>query len=130
MYIVCYFHKKIALTAIVTLQIYIVLFRGNSPSKLIFISINFFKVSIRFVENNIQRMYTINFYIFWVFYRNISIVGNNNIFVWLFVYFNIIWIKTFYIDNTIKKVECVTFYVYIFDFVTWDWFIFLIRNFL
>ena len=32
--------------------------------------------------------------------------------------FNIIWIKKVYIDNVIKKVLCVVFYVYIFDFIT------------
>ena len=47
-----------------------------------------------------------------------SNVVNKNIFVSIFIYFNIIWIKLFYIDNIIEKVQCVFFYVYIFDFIT------------
>ena len=45
-----------------------------------------------------------------------------NIFVWIFIYFNIIWIKNFYIDNIIKKVVSIVFYIYIFDFITYFWF--------
>ena len=34
------------------------------------------------------------------------------------MYFNIIWIKFFYIDNIIKKVVCMVFYVYILKILT------------
>ena len=57
-----------------------------------------FKVSIHVSENKVQRIYTINFWIFWTFYRHISSRVNKNIFVWLFIYFNIIHIKIFHID--------------------------------
>ena len=42
------------------------------------------------------------------------------------IYFTIIWIKNVYIDNTIKKVVCVAFNVYMFDFITLFLFLFLI----
>ena len=41
-----------------------------------------------------------------------------NIFVWIFIYFNIIRIKKFYVDDIIEKVVCSVFYNYIFDFIT------------
>ena len=43
---------------------------------------------------------------------------NKNIFVLLFVYFNIIWIKIFDIDDIIEKVVCVVLYAFMFDFIT------------
>ena len=48
-------------------------------------------------------MCTINFPEFRIFDRHISNIVNNNIFVWLFIYFNVIRIKTLYIDNIIPK---------------------------
>ena len=36
----------------------------------------------------------------------------------LYEYFNIIWIKIFYIDNIMEKEVCVVFYIYIFCFIT------------
>ena len=36
----------------------------------------------------------------------------------VFIYFNIISIKTFYIENIIEKGLCSFFYIYIFDFTT------------
>ena len=36
----------------------------------------------------------------------------------VFIYFNIISIKTFYIENIIEKGLCSFFYIYIFDFIT------------
>ena len=54
------------------------------------------------------------FYVFRIFYRHISNLVNNNIFTWLFIYFNIIWIKIFYTDNIIEKVVCAVFlYLYL-----------------
>ena len=35
-----------------------------------------------------------------------------------FIYFNIIWIKIFDIDNIIEKVVCVVLYAFMFDFIT------------
>ena len=49
-------------------------------------------------------------YSFNVVYENIS--------VWLFVYFDIFWIKIFYVDNIIEKVVCSVFYDHIFDYIT------------
>ena len=46
-----------------------------------------------------------NFYEFRVL-CHISNIVNKNIFVWLFIYFNIIWIKIFYTDYIIQKVVC------------------------
>ena len=34
------------------------------------------------------------------------------------IYFNFMWVKIFYIDNIIKALVCVIFYIYIFDFIT------------
>ena len=59
-----------------------------------------------------------NFYIFRIFDRYISNVVSKNIFVCLFIYFNIIWTKICYIDNNIEKVVRVDFYAYIFEFIT------------
>ena len=46
-----------------------------------------------------------NFYEFRVF-CHISNIVNKNILIWLFIYFNIIWIKIFYTDYIIQKVVC------------------------
>ena len=72
-------------------------------------SVSFFKVSIYFAENKVQRIYTVNFYILSIFYRHISNIVNKNIFVRLFIYFNIIRIKIFYVDNINKKLVCSVF---------------------
>ena len=73
-------------------------------------------VSIGVSENKVQTISTINFYVF--FDCHIFNIVNKKIFVCLFIYFNIIWIKTFYIDNVIKKVVYSDFYINIFDFIT------------
>ena len=80
----------------------------------IFIFIKFWKVSIHFAENKVQRIYTINFYMFRIFDSYVSNVVNMNIFVWLFICFNIIRINIFYNDNIIKKIVCAVFlYLYL-----------------
>ena len=61
---------------------------------------------------------------FWIFDRHISNIVNKNISVWLFIHFNIIFIKTFYVDDIIEKVVCAVFYIYIYDFITHFLFIF------
>ena len=66
-------------------------------------------------------MYTKKFYVF--FDCHISNIVNKNVFVWLFIYFNIIWIKTFCIDNIIEVV-CAVFYIYILDFIMHFLFVF------
>ena len=76
------------------------------------------KYPFTFLKNKVQRIYTWSFYVFWIFGRHISKIVNENIFVWLFIYFNIIWIKTFNINSIIEKVVCSVFYIYIFDFIT------------
>ena len=54
-----------------------------------------------------------------MFYCDITNVVNKNIFVLLFIYFNIIWIIFFYIENIIEKVVslylwlCYLFLLYI-----------------
>ena len=54
-----------------------------------------------------------------MFYCDITNVVNKNIFVFLFIYFNIIWIIFFYIENIIEKVVglylwlCYLFLLYI-----------------
>ena len=63
-------------------------------------------------------IYTINFYIFRVFDCHIYNIVNKSIFISLFIYFNIIWIKIFYVDIIVEKVVCAVFYIYIFDFIT------------
>ena len=63
-------------------------------------------------------IYTINFYIFPVFDCHIYNIVNKSIFVSLFIYFNIIWIKDSYVDIIVEKVVCAVFYIYIFDFIT------------
>ena len=63
-------------------------------------------------------IYTINFYIFRVFDCLIYNIVNKSIFVSLFIYFNITWIKIFYVDIIVEKVVCSVFYIYIFDFIT------------
>ena len=70
-----------------------------------------------------------HFYIFEIFEGHISNVVSKNIFLRLFIYFNFIWNKIFYIDNISEKVVCRAFYVYIFDFISHFWFISLINNF-
>ena len=72
-------------------------------------------------------IYTINFYIFRIFYCYISNIKIKLTFAWLFIYFNFIGIKIFGIDNTIKKLVCAVFYNY--AFITNFWFILLIHNF-
>ena len=49
---------------------------------------------------------------------HISNVINKNIFVWLFIYVNFIWIKFFYIDSIIEKVVSAVCYNGTFEFNT------------
>ena len=58
------------------------------------------------------------FYIFWIFDRHISNIAYKYILVWLFIYFNFIWINIFYINNIIEKAVSSVFYVCISDIVT------------
>ena len=85
----------------------------SSNCRYVLISINFFRVSIHFTKNKVLRIYTITFLVFSD--RDKSNIVNTSIFIWLFIYFDITWIKTFYIDNVIKKVVCEVFNVYIFN---------------
>ena len=55
---------------------------------------------------------------FRVFDYHIYNIVNKSIFESLFIYFNIIWIKDFYVDIILEKVVCAVFYIYIFDFIT------------
>ena len=120
------FSKKIALTTIVMAGISIVLFTGNSSSELNLIFIYFLSQSSEFLFiDRIKSLILLQsssyflissllslertFYVFQVFDHHIPNVINKNIFVRLFIYFNIIWIKLFYIDNIIKKVERLVF---------------------
>ena len=48
-------------------------------------------------ENKVQRIYTTNFF------YNISNIVNKNIYIWLFIYFNTVWIKIFYIATNQAK---------------------------
>ena len=50
------------------------------------------------------------------FNRHIFFVINN--FFLLFMCFDFIWFKIFFIDHVMKKVVCVIFYVYFFKFIT------------
>ena len=68
----------------------------------ILIFINLFKVSIHFADNKVQKTYTINFYIFRIFYSHIPNVVNKNNFVWLFTCSSFIWIKILHIDNIVE----------------------------
>ena len=63
-----------------------------------------------------------NFYVAKVFDRHISNVVNKNIFVWLFIRLDLIWIEIFYIDHVIKKVVCTIFYTYYFEFIVEQFF--------
>ena len=49
------------------------------------------------VENKVQRIYATNFF------SNISNIVNKIIFIWLFIYFNTVWIKIFYIATNQAK---------------------------
>ena len=82
-------------------------------------------MSIQIMENKIQRIYTISFLVF--FYCQISNIVNKNIFAWLFIYFNIIWIKSFYIDNIIEKLVR-SVYIHYFNFVPYFQLILLIKT--
>ena len=53
----------------------------------IFISIYFFLVSVYFTNNQVQRVYAVNFCIIRIFHSDISNVINTNVFVRPFVYF-------------------------------------------
>ena len=55
-----------------------------------------------------------NCYVAKVFDNHISYVINKNIFVWLFIYLDFIWMKAFYIDCAIKKVVCTIFNINLF----------------
>ena len=68
----------------------------------ILIFINLFKVSIHFVDNKVQKTYTINFNIFRICDCHIPNVVNKNNFVWLFTCFSFIWIKILHIDNIVE----------------------------
>ena len=69
------------------------------------------------------------FNIFQIFDCHIFNVGYKNISLWLFISFNIFWIKTFYTDNNVKKVVCVVSNAYTFHFIIHFWFILLIHKF-
>ena len=81
----------------------------------------FFKLSIHFTENKLQKICTISFYIFQIFYCHISNVVNKNIFV-LFCSFSLtvtlIRTKFFKLIKSLRKYYVQFFYVYIFDFIT------------
>ena len=61
---------------------------------------------IYFINNKVQRIYAINFYVVTIFDSLVFSGINKKIFVWLFIYLDYIWIKIFCIDNGIKKVVC------------------------
>ena len=81
----------------------------------------FFKLSIHFTKNKLQKICTISFYIFQIFYCHISNVVNKNIFV-LFCSFSLtvtlIRTKFFKLIKSLRKYYVQFFYVYIFDFIT------------
>ena len=60
-------------------------------------------IKIYFINNKVQRIYAINFYIAKIFDSNIPNVINNDIFIWLFIYLNSIWTNIFNINHVSKK---------------------------
>ena len=56
-------------------------------------------------------------YVAKVFYCHISNAINKNIFVWLFIYLNFIWIKILYINHVIVKSNMYNFLYFFFIFL-------------
>ena len=90
-------------------------------------------ISSKYAFTLLIRIYCIIFYMLQIFDCHISNIANWNIFVWLFLSFNVFLNKILYIDNIIEKVAYAVSYIYISVYMlyvyTHFWCILSINNF-